>query len=423
MRTIAIVNQKGGCGKTTTAINLAAVFARRGCRTLLVDLDPQAHCAAGLGVPEQQIDYSIGDAMLADHTRGFNPAPLLWEVARNLDLAPSTMRLAALEAPGGGLHQLADKDRRLESMLATMHHQYDVCLIDCPPTIGVLTFNALRAAREVLVPVETGFFSLRGAAKQWNTIQRTVDHLGRPIACHLLPTLHDPRSKTARDILASLDKQFAGQIVPVVIHENELLREAATRGQSVVEYAPESDAHHDFDEVARWLEEHAVRPTMHVEVMSRQAPPPEPSPEMAATPMIRAGGGRASELAQRVRDSSAQAAATAVAPSATQRRDVSHLYGAKLTHQGVLFVQPREAGERIAVAGTFNNWSTTAHMMRLNHDVGVHETLIDLPPGQHLYNLVVDGNWQRDPYNARSTADATGRAVSVINVQPAASSQ
>ena len=146
MRTIAIVNQKGGCGKTTTAINLAALCAQRGLRTLLVDMDPQSHCAAGLGVPESRIEYSIGDALLADLSAAFDPGPLVWEVARNLHLAPSTVMLSALEAPGGGLHQLPDKDRRLENLLAAIKDKYDRCLIDCPPTIGLLTYIALRAA-------------------------------------------------------------------------------------------------------------------------------------------------------------------------------------------------------------------------------------------------------------------------------------
>src|SRR5690606_16175884 len=113
MRTVAIINQKGGCGKTTTAINLAAVLARRGLRVLLADLDPQSHCAAGLGIPERKIERHIGDAMLADDHEPLGADRLLWRVARNLDLAPSTMKLAGLEAIRGGLANMPDKERRL----------------------------------------------------------------------------------------------------------------------------------------------------------------------------------------------------------------------------------------------------------------------------------------------------------------------
>ena len=97
MRTIAIINQKGGCGKTTTAINLSGVFARRGLRTLLVDMDPQSHCAAGLAIPDERIEFDIGDAMLADEGARLDTDRLLWRVQRNLDLAPSRMRLAGME--------------------------------------------------------------------------------------------------------------------------------------------------------------------------------------------------------------------------------------------------------------------------------------------------------------------------------------
>lgn len=336
MRTIAIVNQKGGCGKTTTAINLAALYAARGLRTLVVDMDPQAHCAAGLGVPESRIEYSIGDALVANHSSGFDPTSLIWEVARNLYLAPSTVRLAALEAPGGGLHQLHDKDRRLESLLNVLKSRFDRCLIDCPPTIGLLTFNAMRAAREALIPVETGFFSLRGAERQWTTIQKLITHIGRPIACHLLPTLHNPQSQLACSILATLRRQFAGQILPIVIHEHEVLREAASFGQPVLEYAPQSKAREDFEALANWLEEHAANPLVEIEVLgggAQQADgaiitaapsigaqsmsgamtsatpasqaisigPPTAAPTSPLTPTL-APGSRAAEMARRVHD-------------------------------------------------------------------------------------------------------------------------
>lgn len=273
MRITAVVNQKGGSGKTTTAINLAAVYARRGLRTLLVDMDPQAHCSAGLGVPDGQLEMSIGDALLADLGPNFDPTPLLWEVARNFHLAPSTMRLAALESPNGGLYALPDRDRRLANLLKILSSRFDRCLIDCPPTIGMLTYNALRAARETLIPVETGFFSMRGAEKQWTTIHRLIERLDRPIACHILPTIHRTGSKLSREILGSLRKRFAGQIIPMEIEEHDELRESASFGQPVVEYAPNSPAHLQFERLADWLEDHIPTGQVEIEVMRPSTAP------------------------------------------------------------------------------------------------------------------------------------------------------
>ena len=341
VRTIAIVNQKGGCGKTTTAINLAALYAARGLRTLVVDMDPQAHCAAGLGVPESRIEYSIGDALVANHSNGFDPAPLVWEVARNLYLAPSTVRLAALEAPGGGLHQLQDKDRRLESLLNVLKSRFDRCLIDCPPTIGLLTFNAMRAAREALIPVETGFFSLRGAERQWTTIQKLIAHIGRPIACHLLPTLHNPHSQLACSILATLRRQFAGQILPIVIHEHEVLREAASFGQPVLEYAPQSKAREDFEALANWLEEHAATPMLEIEVLDGReaqsivtAAPSIGAPAMSAMPGM-TGSSQAISIGPPTTSSAAIAPGSRAAEMARRVHDLASRMGAK----------PRETGD------------------------------------------------------------------------------
>lgn len=468
MRTIAIVNQKGGCGKTTTAINLAALYARRGLRTLVVDMDPQSHCAAGLGVPESRIEFTIGQALLAEHAN-FNPAGLVWEVSRNLHLAPSTMALASLEAPGGGLHALPDKDRRLENLLGALAPHYDRCLIDCSPTIGLLTFNALRAARETLIPVETGFFSLRGAAKQWSTIQRLIQHIGRPIACHMLATLHNPESRLASNILSALRREFAGQIMPVVIREHEVLREAASFGQPVLEYAPDSEACRDFEALADWLEEHSTRPHAHIEVLPGAAAfgsaPPEALAGHAAP--HRAGhaagatlasstsgggmllpplGSRAAELARRVTDQRARAnsplenAAVAfdIAPESalTSAEAVSlvggslietpparpapasrdDLFGVRPTARGLLFLQPIGQARAISVAGDFNAWSPDAHPMRRNDEAGVFERIIELPAGRYQYRLVIDGRWVADPHNARQIINTYGEPISLIDL-------
>jgi chromosome partitioning protein len=432
MRTIAIVNQKGGCGKTTTAINLAALFANRGLRTLLVDADPQAHCAAGLGVPDEQIEFSMAEALVVDHGGDFDPEPLIWEVGRNLYLAPSTMRLAALEAPGGGLHRLPDKDRRLESLLERIQHRFDMCLIDCPPTIGLLTFNALRAAREALVPVETGYFSLKGAHKQWSTIRRTIQHIGRPIACHLLPTLHRPTLKIAREILASLQREFAGQIIPIVIREHDSLREAASYGQPVNEYAPRSPAQEDFERLADWLLAHRPGVTGVVAADAAASPPP-PAPAADASggrDLAGSTASRAAELARRVRGSRVEdepARPPAQVPplvdeirgsaDAAPSKDVEHLYGVRQTSQGVLFVQPASQCRSVSVAGDFNHWSSTANPLRYNQQLEVYQAIIPIPPGHHQYRLIVDGRWQADQYNPNRVLNAYGEPNSVLDVE------
>jgi chromosome partitioning protein len=239
MRTIAILNQKGGCGKTTTAINLSAVMARMGRRVLLIDMDPQSHCALGLGVPENRIELDVTDALLnAGSPKPIDASRLLWRPVRNLDLIPSRMRLAGLEAAKGGLAEAPDREQRLKKALDPMRRQYDVAVIDCSPSIGLLTYNALVAADMVVIPVETGYFSLQGATRQAATVRTLAKRLGVTPGIWMLATMHDAGNAVATDLLDELHRRFKGRVVPLVVRRDAKLREAASFGQSIADYAP-----------------------------------------------------------------------------------------------------------------------------------------------------------------------------------------
>src|SRR4051794_35313336 len=149
MRTISLINQKGGCGKTTCSINLAACLAHLQQRTLLIDMDPQGHCAVGLAVPDAQIERSVYD-ILRIHAGNATLKDITWQIATNFDLAPSTISLAALETE---LHGMPGRQDRLADALARVEGDYDFCVIDCPPNVGLLTFNAMRAASDIIIPV------------------------------------------------------------------------------------------------------------------------------------------------------------------------------------------------------------------------------------------------------------------------------
>ena len=279
MRTVVIVNQKGGCGKTTTAINLAGLFASRGKRALLVDLDPQSHCAAGLAIPEQRIDFDIADALVADAP--LDATRLVWSAGRGLDLIPSRTRLAGLEAARGGLATKPDKERRLARVLQRFQDRYDIALVDCSPSIGLLTYNAITAATDILVPVETGFFSLQGAMKQARTIESLQKRLESQAPFWLLPTLHEPASALAEDLLQELRRRFGDQVIPHAIRRDIKLKEAVSFGQPVIEYDPESTGARDHADLADWLLR--LWQTVDRNAQPSQGPRPAPATQLSDT--------------------------------------------------------------------------------------------------------------------------------------------
>src|ERR1700733_13080766 len=254
MRTIAIINQKGGCGKTTTRINLAACLARLGQKTLLVDMDPQGHCGVGLAVPEDQIERTIYDALIEEQDgKPVRLSDLVWQIATDFDLAPSNLKLAAFEQIFAGR---AGREDRLAGALHAVRDAYQWCIVDCPPSVGLITFNALRACDEVIVPVETGYLSLHGLTKMMETLEILREKVGKEILIRVLPTLYDTRTKLAREVLSELRAKFKEYLMESTVNFNTKPKEAASFGQPITEYDPGSRGYKDFVNLARELMGH-----------------------------------------------------------------------------------------------------------------------------------------------------------------------
>jgi len=275
VRCITIANQKGGCGKTTVAINLAASIAREGRRVLLIDLDPQSHCALGMAVPDEQVDLSVYDCLLGQHEgEPIELSRITWQIAPNLDLAPSRSVLASLE-PRLGTRDGADT--LLHDVLRANEGGYDYAVIDCPPHLGLLMKNGLRAANEIIIPVDTGYFSLHGLTKQLATIESLSGPEGITAAVRVLPNQYDVRTKLAREILAELRNKYKGVIYDTVVNFNTKLKEGASFGQPITEFAPTSMGARDFQSLAREVmsSQPASVPTAgildHVEKLAKDA--------------------------------------------------------------------------------------------------------------------------------------------------------
>lgn len=473
MRTIAIINQKGGCGKTTTAINLGASLGRLGLRTLLVDLDAQSHCAAGLGVPQARIDLDTTDLLMGS-AKGADAARLFWRASRNLDVIPSRVRLAGLEAPGSALGNRERREYALAEGLAPLSGRFDVCLLDCPPSIGLITYNALVAADLVLVPVETGFFSLQGAARQLSTVRALSRRLQTEIRCIVLATLHEPGVAVAEDLLEELRQRFGRRLLPVVVNRDSALREAASFGRPICEHAPSSQGAQDYGAVAALLveSEHLTGGAGPEDWSDLDAEADRPvaragAPGVAARaggafdhPVVISGppgmmiatsadlgapgsggvvvtlsnGEIHSALAQRLQETRDPPTSRAqdIARRAAQFKVASPIpaipvaaprpalpptkrtFGARATREGVMFVQPGPLGKRVCVAGSFTDWQPIP--MTMMDGTGPHELCLALPPGRHEYRLQVDGHWIADPYNTDWILNAFGEPHSIIEV-------
>ncbi len=389
MTVIAIANQKGGCGKTTTAINLAASLGEMQHRILLIDMDPQGHASLGLGRRCEDVAglYEVfTQDMELDEV-------ILNNVAEGVDLVPATISLAAVEHL---LADLAKRERQLDMHLEPLKNNYDYIIIDCPPALSLLAFNALRCADMVLVPIEMSRFSLDGIERLQETVNLVAEkyHLDIPLA--ILPTMVDYRTRFTRNVLHEIQDHFAEEILKVCIHYTVRLKEAAWQGKPITVYAPKTLGAADYQRLAdeimhrtatvqfsrdlALLEEHITR-ELHVQV---------------------------------IKDEDEATAIFMQEPSIIRvSRDDGDQCDKDLTTVTLRFsdIPTRD----LKIAGDFNNWIPDHNVeTRVDHEAIVKTMRIK--PGTYQYRLIIDGKWQEDPNNPNRISNLFGEINSLLKV-------
>ncbi len=243
-RTIAVVNQKGGCGKTTTAINLAAFLAKNHRKTLVVDMDPQGHATLGLHRGADSRMETMYDVFSREVNGCRKPlCDVTRSIHENLDLAPADIRLSAVPDMLAGA---ADREMMLAGVLAGTIGLYDYVIIDCPPNVGPLTFNALSTAREVIIPLDPSFFALHGLGKLLETLDLLSKRTGHCVTYRALVTLYSGRTQFARDVVGEIHRHLGGRYFNTMIRRSVKLAEAASHGVPIARYCRDCAGFEDY---------------------------------------------------------------------------------------------------------------------------------------------------------------------------------
>ena len=246
VKVIAIANQKGGVGKTTTAVNLSACLADLGKKVLLVDLDPQGNSTSGFGFDKTKIKQSIYDVLVNDVP---TDNVILKSQIENLMILPATIQLAGAEIE---LVNIMSRETKLKRVLDKVKYNYEYVMIDCPPSLGLLTINALTAANSVLVPIQCEFYALEGLSQLMNTVTLVQKNLNPALSLEgVVLTMFDARTNLSIQVVDEVKNHFRHKVYQTIIPRNVRLSEAPSHGQPVIRYDPKSKGSQVYFDLAR----------------------------------------------------------------------------------------------------------------------------------------------------------------------------
>ncbi len=356
MRVIAFANQKGGCGKTTSATNLAAALTLLEKRVLLLDNDPQGHATLSFGFRERDFSLSTYDLYM---TSDIVVEDAFLEIEPGLHLVPAGIELSAVEQAQA---RQPEKELLLRKNLLRSAMPYDYVLIDCPPSVSLLTFNALLASGEVIIPVDSSYYSLQAVRKLKETLAVLREKKGHDIIPHLLMCDFDTRPRFSRTLMAELEELYGEELLETIIHHTVRFKEAAGAGQPVTRFDAGSRGALDFRNLAMEMIEQEV-----------------------------------------------DVAVTAIDHWADL------LHGPMASEMGVRFIADFPRAKSVRITGSFCDWSPRGLPLSKQDD-GLWECHVELGKGGHEYRFIVDGAWLPDPHNRETVANEFGGANSLVTV-------
>lgn len=354
MSVISIINQKGGCGKTTTSLNLAATLAFQEKNVLLIDFDPQGHSSLGLGIDENRIKYSILDAINGEAPIETATIPL----NQYLSVLPSNVSLASLEQTLSGID---GREFALQKAIAEYKNDFDFILIDCPPHLGLLSINALLASDKIIIPVEPSKFGLDGLQKLEHTIEILCQKAKHKLETRYLLSLFDIDSDFANSFARKMQRDFGEHLFNTKIHRSSVIREATHAGKAIVDFDQHSVSFIDFMSLAQ-----------EVMVWENQA--------------------------------------------ILEKIVVEGNFQPQQTPLGTCFMLQNKQARSVQISGSFNDWIPENTPLAKTKD-GLWYTILPLHEGQYEYQYVIDGRYTPDPNNPEQQTSKFGVTRSVVEIK------